>query len=176
MIDTNRLRLRDWRDQDRAPFHAINSDPVVMATLGPLLSRADSDALIDRVAARGAVHGHTFWAVERRDDGALLGWCGLLPGGEGTPIEGEIEIGWRLGSEYWGVGYAREAAQASIDWAWSALDVPGVAAITSVGNTRSWGLMERLGMTRFPAEDFDHPRVPDGSPLKRHIVYRVARP
>jgi RimJ/RimL family protein N-acetyltransferase len=114
--------------------------------------------------------------MERREDGAFLGFCGIKPGPEGTPIKGEIEIGWRLGHAFWGQGYAREAAQASLDWAWAHLDVPGVAAITTRTNMRSWGLMERLGMTRIPEDDFDHPLVPAESPLRPHITYRIAPP
>lgn len=176
MIGTARLVLRSWRDGDRAAFHAICSDPRVMATLGPIMTRAESDALIDRVAAREVEAGYTFWAVERRADAALIGWCGLLPGGADTPIAEDVEIGWRLGGDHWGQGYAREAAQASLDWGWANLPAAHIAAITSVGNARSRMLMERLGMTRFPDEDFDHPRVADASPLKRHLVYRIDRP
>jgi RimJ/RimL family protein N-acetyltransferase len=93
-----------------------------------------------------------------------------------TPIHGELEIGWRLAADAWGKGYAREGAQATLDWVWETLDAPFVAAITTPGNTRSWGLMERLGMVRAAEDDFAHPGVPDESPLKAHITYRIARP
>jgi RimJ/RimL family protein N-acetyltransferase len=116
----------------------------------------------------------TFWAIERREDGAFLGFCGVKPGAEDTPIEGEIEIGWRLAHEHWGKGYAREAAQASLDWVWANLDADHVAAITTPGNSNSWGLMERLGMTRAPEDDFDHPKAVGD--LIPHITYRIARP
>jgi RimJ/RimL family protein N-acetyltransferase len=174
MIETERLVLRPWRDDDRAPYHAICRDPEVMRFLGSVQSRAESDAAIDRMISSQDEHGFCFWAVERRDDKALLGFCGLLPGK--PPIVDEIEIGWRLGSAFWGRGYATEAAAVCLDWAWARLDVPSVAAITVPANTRSWGLMERLGMERVRNGDFDHPDVPDGSPLKRHILYRIARP
>ena len=174
MIETARLIVRPWRDDDRAAYHAICCDPGVMRYLGPPQNRAESDAAIDRMIASQAQHGFCFWAVERRDDGALLGFCGLLPAK--PPITGDVEIGWRLGSAHWRQGYAREAAVASLDWAWRRLDIATVAAITVSANTRSWGLMERLGMTRVVDGDFDHPGVPDGSPLKRHILYRAARP
>ncbi|NIJ18494.1 RimJ/RimL family protein N-acetyltransferase [Sphingomonas naasensis] len=173
MIETDRLILRGWHDGDRAPFHAMGQDARVMATLGPLLWRDESDALIDRLQAIFDTHGFTFWAIERRADGAFLGFCGLKPGAEDTPIEGEIEIGWRLAHEHWGQGYAREAAQASLDWGWANLDAPAIAAITSTDNARSWGLMERLGMARAPEDDFDHPNAIDR--LRRHITYRIAR-
>lgn len=174
MIETERLILRAWRDSDREPFHAMGQDERVMATLGPLLWRDETDALIDRMQAILDTNGFTFWAVERRADSAFLGFCGLKPGAEDTPIEGEIEIGWRVAHEYWGQGYAREAAQASLDWGWANLDVPTVAAITTLENVRSWGLMERLGMLRAPQDDFDHPRAIER--LRPHVTYRIARP
>ncbi|TPG43224.1 N-acetyltransferase [Sphingomonas koreensis] len=174
MIETARLTIRPWRDADRAPYHAIGAHPEVMRFLGPIQSRAETDVAIDRMIAAERAHGFCFWAVERRSDGALLGYCGLLPAK--PPIDGDIEIGWRLGRAFWGQGYAFEAAQSCLDWAWRRLDVDTVAAITVAANTRSWGLMERLGMTRIAGGDFDHPGVPDGSPLKRHILYRIGRP
>ena len=173
MIETGRLILRGWEARDRVPFHAMGQDERVMATLGPLLWRDETDALIDRMQAILAANGYTFWAIERREDGAFLGFCGLKPGAEDTPIQGETEIGWRLAFEHWGRGYAREAAQACLDWAW-AHDIASVAAITSVGNTRSRGLMERLGMVRAHADDFDHPKAIDR--LRAHITYRIVQP
>lgn len=173
MIVTERLILRGWEDRDRAPFHAMGQDERVMATLGPLLWRDETDALIERLQGILAAKGYTFWAMERRADGAFLGFCGLKPGAEDTPIAGEVEIGWRLAFEHWGQGYAREAAQASLDWAW-ANGIESVAAITTPGNVRSWGLMERLGMVRAPGDDFDHPKAIDR--LKAHITYRISRP
>ena len=132
--------------------------------------------MIDRLAATEAEFGHTFWAVERLADRATLGFCGIVRGRPGTPIDGEPEIGWRLARAAWGQGYAREAAAASLAWAWANLADAAVAAITTPGNVRSWGLMERLGMVHHPGDDFSHPNVPDGSPLKPHITYRIARP
>ena len=173
MIETERLILRGWEDRDCAPFHAMGQDERVMATLGPLLWREETDALIDRLQGILAANGYTFWAIERRSDGAFLGFCGLKPGAEDTPIAGEVEIGWRLAFEHWGQGYAREAAQASLDWAW-ANHIQSVAAITTPGNVRSWGLMERLGMIRAPKDDFDHPKAIDR--LKAHVTYRIAKP
>jgi RimJ/RimL family protein N-acetyltransferase len=177
MIETERLVLRAWEARDRAPFRAMGRDPAVMRHLGPLRSDEESDATIERLQAQQAEHGHCFWAVERRGDGAFLGFCGLIRNGiEGTPIDGEIEIGWRLRSDAWGQGYAREGAEASLAWGWRNLPDARIAAITVEANTASWGLMERLGMTRVEDGDFDHPGVPDESPLKRHILYRIGRP
>jgi RimJ/RimL family protein N-acetyltransferase len=174
-IETERLTLREWRDEDRLPFHAMCCDPRVMATLGPLMSRAESDAMIDRVQMRQESHGHSFWAVERREDGAFLGWCGIVIALSELPIAGLPEIGWRLAHDVWGQGYAREGAVASLDWAFGANNMENVWAITSVGNSASWGLMERLGMKRHHDMDFEHPNVADGSPLKSHITYSIGR-
>ncbi|MDB5678382.1 GNAT family N-acetyltransferase [Sphingomonas bacterium] len=174
-LETGRLILRGWRDDDVAPFHAMGYDPEVMRYLGPPMSLADAEAARDRMNALIVSRGYCFWAVERRADGAFLGFCGLKPGPEGTPIADEIEIGWRLARHAWGQGYAREAAQASLDWGWKNTEAPDIAAITNIDNVRSWGLMERLGMTRDHAGDFDHPAVPLGDPLRPHILYRIAR-
>ena len=174
-IETERLILREWREEDRGPFHAMCDDPLVMETLWPVMSRSESDALIDRIQALQIEHGHTFWALERKADAAFLGWCGIVVAVDGLPISGQPEIGWRLARAAWGQGYARESAEASLDWAFHDQHYDVVWAITSVGNDRSWGLMERLGMIRHHDLDFDHPKVPDGSPLKSHITYSIRR-
>lgn len=176
MIETERLIIRPWRDGDRAPFAAMGQDAEVRRFLGPLQSRAESDALIDRMIAMEADLGYCLWAIERRADATFLGFCGLNAGPVGTPLEGGLEIGWRLARAYWGQGYAREAALACLDWTWANLAIEGLFSMTVPANTASWGLMERLGMFQLQGRDFDHPGVPDGSPLKRHIVYRIDRP
>ena len=176
MIETERLLVRPWQDSDRALFAAMGQDEAVRRFLGPPQSRAESDALVDRITQTQAHLGYCLWAIERRADAAFLGFCGLNPAPAGTPIEGRIEIGWRLAHAYWGHGYAREAALASLDWAWANLAVEAIFAMTVPANTASWGLMERLGMHRLHDLDFDHPAVPDGSSLKGHIVYGIDRP
>jgi RimJ/RimL family protein N-acetyltransferase len=176
VIETARLLIRPWRDEDSEPFFDINSDPEVLRFLGPPGSRSESDTAIERQRALQAELGYCFWALERREDGALLGFCGLKPGVAGTPVADDLEIGWRLGSPYWSRGYALEAASACLDWAFAALDVPRIVAITVAANRRSWGLMERLGMRRRPDLDFLHPALADGDPLKPHIAYVKDRP
>ena len=176
MIVTERLILRGWRAEDHAPFHAMGNDPRVMRFLGPPQTHADVAAAIARQKELLGNLGYCFWAIERRSDGAFLGFCGIKPGPPGTPIADETEIGWRLAYDHWGHGYAREAAQASLDWAWASLDAPDVAAMTVQANEASWGLMVRLGMQRVIGGDFDHPLVSEGDPLRRHILYRIARP
>jgi len=172
MIETERLILRPWRDADREPFWAMACDPRVMAYLPPL-TRAESDASVDRMIAIERAHGHVFWALERKAEGDFIGFCGILP--PRSPIF-EHEIGWRLAHHAWRLGLAREAAEASLEWAWSHLPVPAIMAITNLANVRSWGLMERLGMARCPDEDFDHPDLAEGDPLRPHILYRIHRP
>jgi RimJ/RimL family protein N-acetyltransferase len=175
MIETERLILREWRDADIDPFAAMCADPRVMATLGSLMTRAETAALVGRAVSLQARDGHCFWAMEARDTGEFFGWCGLIRGNAPT-IAGKLEIGWRLAHAHWGKGYAREAAQASLDWGFAHRgNDDSIWAVTTPGNVRSWGLMARLGMTRNRALDFDHPLVPDGSPLKRHITYCLTR-
>ena len=176
MIETERLLVRPWQDSDRAPFAAMSRDPQVMATLGPLMSREQVDAAVDRMIRLQAAQGFCFWAIERKRDGAFLGFCGLKGEAAAPHLEGEIEAGWRLRSDAWGQGYAREAAEASLAWGFANLPNPRIIAITTPGNVRSWGLMERLGMRRLADGDFDHPGVPDGDPLKPHITYAIDRP
>ena len=174
MIETSRLILREWRDEDLPPFHAICADPEVMATLGPVMSFSETAALIERVRAQQFEHGHTFWALERKDDARLIGWCGVVRGNVG-PVAGKAEVGWRLASDCWGWGFASEAARASTDWLFANLADDAAWAITATGNLRSQAVMERLGMTHDPALDFDHPRIAEGDPLRRHVTYSISR-
>ena len=173
-LATERLVLRSWRAEDRAPFAAICADPHVMATLGPVLDRAGSDALIDRVTALEAARGHTFWALARAQDAALIGWCGVIRGDTG-PVAGQAEIGWRLARDTWGHGYASEAARASVDWLFANLADDTAWAITHTGNVRSRAVMARLGMQYRPELDFDHPRIATDSPLRPHVTYALTR-
>jgi len=176
MIETPRLFLRGWRDSDRQPFAAMNADPAVREYLGPVQTRAETDADIDRLAAMQASHGHSFWAMERQEDGRFLGFCGLKIAPERIPgIEGAIEIGWRLARHAWGVGYAREAAEASLKWGFANLPVDRIIAITTPANVRSWGLMLRLGMVRRNDLDFAHPALAADEPLSAHITYELSR-
>ena len=171
-LETERLILRPWRDADHAPFAAICADPRVMATLGPVMNRTESDALLDRVEAIEAEHGHTFWALERKADSALIGWCGVIRA-DIAPIDGKAEIGWRLAHDAWGQGYATEAARAALDDAFGRLGMNEVLAYTGPANLRSQAVMRRLGMTREPQRDFLHPNITEGD--RRSVVY-VAYP
>jgi RimJ/RimL family protein N-acetyltransferase len=177
VVATERLILRPWTEADRAPFRDLCASPAVMEFLGGPWSAERVDASIDRHRACQEAHGHCFWAIERKEDGAFLGFCGLrvdyLPG---TPIADDVEIGWRLAEHAWGRGYAREAAAASLAWAWANLAVARVVAITVPANVRSWGLMERLGMVRDAALDFDDPEFFADHPHARLITYVAHRP
>lgn len=172
-IVTDRLLLRQWTDADRAPFAAMNADPCVRAHFPRLLTGTESDASVETQRRSIAATGFGFWAVERRSDGAFIGFTGLQRVDVGGAIADDVEIGWRLARAYWAMGYAAEAARVALDLAFTRLDLPRVVAMTVAGNTRSWGLMARLGMTRRAELDFDHPFVAPGHPLSRHIVYVI---
>ncbi|UVO49113.1 GNAT family N-acetyltransferase [Sphingomonas sp. SUN019] len=173
MIETERLILRAPEPRDRDALHAMWADPRVMADLGPVKTAADSDAAIARHAGYAPLG---FWIVERRSDGAAIGFCGLKPGAPDTPIDGMLEIGWMLAADCWGVGYAREAAAASIAWAWANRTDDAIVAITARQNAKSRGLMERLGMMHEPALDFSHSQFPGDDPRRDTVTYRIARP
>jgi RimJ/RimL family protein N-acetyltransferase len=175
-IETERLILRDWRTDDLAPMHAICTDPEVMAHLGPPMSADEVAAAMARQQGNQARLGHCFWIAERAADGAVLGFCGLKRGPEGTPIADKVEIGWRLGSAYWGQGYAREAALAALAWGWAHLPDEAIWAITVPANVRSWGLMERIGMKRHEDLAFEHPAIAPESPLRHCITYSAQKP
>lgn len=177
MIETERLILRRWRDSDREPFAAMGQDVEVMRHFPSLLTREESDRMIDdRLEAHFDEHGFGMWALERKADRAFLGFAGFLKVTFASPIEGEVEIGWRLARHAWGQGYALEAARAALDYGWRELKLDRIMAMTIQANMRSWGLMHRLGMHRRLDLDFDHPRVPEGNPTRPQIVYSIDRP
>ena len=174
MIQTERLILRAYREEDRADFAALNGDPQVGAWLGGPLDRAGSDALLDRLNAHIAEHGWGAWAVERRSDGRLIGMTGLDPVNEALPVGPAIELEWRFIPQAWGLGYASEAARAVLAWAFENLGQDEFIAFTADTNLASQGVMRKIGMIADPSRDFDHPRLAPDHPLNRHVVY-VAR-
>jgi RimJ/RimL family protein N-acetyltransferase len=175
MIRSARLLLRPWRESDRAPFAALNADPEVMAHMPKLLTRAESDASVTRIENHFAAHGFGVFAVESLHDGCFMGFVGLMQPSFETPFPARVEIGWRLARRFWGHGYALEGAQASLQYGFETLALPEIVAMTVLGNERSWTLMERLGMQRDFASDFDHPALPVGHALRPHILYRLSR-
>ncbi|HHW1954702.1 Acetyltransferase (GNAT) family protein [Pseudomonas aeruginosa] len=168
-----RLLLRAWRDSDREAFAEMCADPQVMEFFPSVLDRAQSDALVDRVQAHFAERGYGPWALELPGEAAFIGFTGLFDVTMDVHFAPTVEIGWRLAPAYWGRGLAREAAETALDFAFERLRLPEVVAFTTPPNRRSWGLMERLGMRRDPAEDFDHPLLAADHPMRRHILYRV---
>lgn len=177
IAETDRLILRPWREEDRDVYLATCNTYSVTRHLDGPAKVEDIDASLARIRKSKEENGFCFWAVERKSDGAFLGYCGFkIARDEGTPIEGDIEIGWRLREDAWGQGYAYEAARAALDWAWANLDAGRVVSFTVPANEASWRLMERLGMTRRPDLDFAHPRFAPGHPLSTHITYVMERP
>jgi ribosomal-protein-alanine N-acetyltransferase len=171
-IETARLVMRRWTDADREPFAAMNADPEVMRYFPAPLTRAESDELIDRIEERFHADGYGLWALERRDDGAFLGFTGLAPVPSGLPFAPALEVGWRLARAAWGHGYATEAAREALRVGFEA-GHGEIVSLTAQVNAPSRRVMERLGMRRNPADDFDHPALPEGSPLRRHVLYRL---
>lgn len=163
MIETPRLILRRWKDSDRPAFAAICADPEVMQWLGGVLSPEQAGQRIDRVEATFEAVGYGRFLIERKSDGAFLGWCGVMPCHESvTPIAGQPEIGWRLIRAAWGEGYVTEAARAALDDAFGRVGLREVLAYTSKANLRSQAVMKRLGLSREPQRDFDFPNTPAG--------------
>jgi len=172
VAETSRLRLREWGEADRTRFYAIMNTASVMRHLGGIQDRGTWDAAFERLKAYQRDFGHTFWLVERSDDGELLGFCGLKRvNAPGTDLTGQFEIGWRLRESAWGQGYAKEAAIASLDLAFGKFGAPHVVALTIEPNAESQGLMKRLRMTRRYDLDFVDQRF--GPEMNPAIVYRI---
>lgn len=174
-LETPRLRLRRWRSEDRAAFAALNADPRVVEFLPGPLSHAESDAVADRIVAHFAEHGFGLWAVEILGVAPFAGFIGLSQPRFTAAFTPCVEIGWRLAAEHWGRGYATEGARAALAFGFEPLGLTEIVSFTVPENLRSRRVMEKLGMTRDPAEDFDHPLLPAGHRLRRHVLYRVAR-
>lgn len=172
-FDTERLRLRQWRDADRAPFAALNADPRVMRFFPAPLTREESDAMIDGCADGIAQRGWGFWAAEERASGALAGFVGLNVPRPDLPFSPCVEIGWRLAHDFWGRGYASEAARASLRIGFERLALPEIVSFTAVPNLPSEAVMQRLGMK--PDGVFEHPALPVGHALRLHKLYRLPR-
>ena len=171
-LETARLVLRRWVDSDREPFAALNADPLVMRYFPAPLSREQSDRMVDRIEEMFDQLGFGLWAIEV--EGEFVGFTGLAPLNSLVPHEG-IEVGWRLARSAWGHGYATEAAKASVAYGFGQAGLDEIVSVTAVVNAPSRAVMERLGMVRDPADDFEHPVLPVGSPLRPHVLYRLRR-
>ncbi|WP_219470989.1 GNAT family N-acetyltransferase [Nonomuraea rhizosphaerae] len=172
-MDTERLVMRRWREADREPFAAMNADPEVMRYFPAVMTRRQSDLLVDRIEEGFETRGYGLWALEVRGSGEFIGFTGLAFQTFEAPFTPAVEVGWRLRRTAWGHGYAIEAARRAVRYGFEEAGLAEIVSITTVGNTRSRSVMERLGMTRDPADDFDHPDVPAGSPLVPHVLYRL---
>jgi RimJ/RimL family protein N-acetyltransferase len=174
-LDTARLVLRAWRDADKEPFAEFNADPRVMEFMPAPLTRNESDRFAERIAAAMVERGFGLYAAEHRASAAFIGFIGLAAPNFEAHFTPCVEIGWRIGAAYWGQGLATEGALAVARYAFETLRLPELVSFTTAANVRSRRVMEKIGMTRDPAEDFDHPRLPPGHPLRRHVLYRLPR-
>jgi len=175
-IETERLRLRDYREDERARFAELCANAEVGAWLGGVMDREQADAAFERVRNGIAKRGYGLWAVERRADGVVIGQVGLNPVPDHLPLAPAVEMSWRMFPEVWGRGYAGEAAEAAL--AWGLANLPAdveIVAFTTTTNLRSQGVMRRIGLARAAERDFDHPGLPEGHPLRPHVVYVADR-
>ncbi len=173
-FDTERLRLRQWCAADREPFAALNADPDVMAFFPASLTRAESDALVDRCQALIAERGWGFWAVETSSAREFIGFAGLHTPAPDLPCSPCVEVGWRLAAKHWGRGFATEAARGALRVGFERLGLLEIVSFTPLGNLRSRAVMERLGM-QYAKETFEHPAIPVGHGLRKHCLYRLSR-
>jgi RimJ/RimL family protein N-acetyltransferase len=174
-IQTERLLLRRWRESDRLPFQVINADARVMDFFPEPLKSQESDALFDRAQDHFNRHGFGPLAVEHRQTKSFIGFIGLSVPAFDAPFMPAVEIGWRLAFEHWGQGLATEGALAVLNYGFNGLGLKQVVSFTVPANLRSRRVMEKLGMTHDPADDFDHPNLSQGHPLRRHVLYRIDR-
>jgi RimJ/RimL family protein N-acetyltransferase len=172
-LSTPRLRLRRFCDADRAPFAAVNADPRVMEHFPGTLDRAQSDALVDRIEQHWRDHGFGLWAVEVPGQAACIGFVGLSRPAFEADFTPCVEVGWRIGAQHWGHGFATEAARAALTTGFDVLGLDEIVSFTVPANVRSIRVMEKLGMQR--ASSFEHPRLPPGHPLRPHVLYRLRR-
>jgi len=174
-LRTDRLCLRRWLPADRAPFAELNADPLVMEHFPAALSCEESDTLVARIEAHFDQYGFGLWAVEIPSITSFAGFIGLSV----PPFEAHftscVEIGWRLAADHWGRGYATEGALAALAFGFQTLGLGEIVSFTVPGNLRSRRVMERIGMVHNPADDFDHPALPEEHRLRRHVLYRIAR-
>ncbi len=167
--------MRDWRDSDLEAFASLNADPQVMEWFPSTLSRAQSDTLAERIRTKLTAQGWGLWVLEVPGVSEFCGFVGLNPVPFDVGFSPAVEIGWRLDRPWWGNGYASEAARASLDYGFGELALDEIVSFTATGNKRSRAVMGRIGMTHDAGGDFDHPGIPEGNPLGRHVLYRLGR-
>ena len=174
VLTTSRLRLRRWRDDDLEPFAALNADPRVREFFPSLQTRQESADSMQSIRNHWERRGFGVWAVEVIGGAPFIGFIGLSVPSFEAPFTPCVELGYRLAFDHWRQGYASEGSRAALAFGFGALGLSEIVALTAVGNARSRRVMERLGMTRNPADDFDHPNIVAGHPLRRHVLYRLA--
>jgi 3-dehydroquinate dehydratase / shikimate dehydrogenase len=170
-LKTPRLILRPWREEDFEPFAQLNADPRVMEHFPALLSKEESDQMVERIQANEKDWG--LWAVSVPGVSPFIGFIGLNQVTFTAPFTPAVEIGWRLAFKYWSKGYATEGAKACLKYGFEVLHLPEIVSFTTVQNKRSRAVMERIGMHYDAHGDFDHPRVPEGNKARRHVLYRI---
>jgi RimJ/RimL family protein N-acetyltransferase len=175
-LQTERLILREWRDDDLAPYAALNADAMVMEHFPSTLTREQSDEMVDRMRATWAARGYGLWAAEVKETRRFIGFIGLSSPSWDAAFTPCVEVGWRLSKESWGNGYAPEGALAALEFGFTRVDLPRdeIVSFTTVANDRSRRVMEKIGLHHHPSDDFDHPLLPDG-PTRRHVLYRISR-
>jgi len=172
-LTTGRLFLRRWQDADLVPFRAINADPRVMEFFPSMLTAEESDQAVVRIEQHFDRHGFSLYAAELIETQTFIGFIGISIPMFDAPFMPAVEIGWRLAYDYWGRGLATEGARAVVHHAFETLRIPSLVSFTVPANLRSRRVMENIGMVHDPAGDFDHPRVSEGHPLRRHVLYRL---
>ncbi len=175
MLETQRLLLRRWQQSDLTPFAQMNADVEVMKYFPATLSQSESEAMVERIENHHQVHGFGLWAVQESSTGAFIGFIGLsVPQFEAhfTPT---VEVGWRLARKFWGKGYATEGARKALSYGFEVLGLTEIVSFTAKSNLRSIAVMKRLNMTYQEADDFNHPGLPLGHALRRHVLYRLKK-
>lgn len=173
IVETKRLILRRWRPEDLDAFAEMNADPRVMEYFLAPHTRAETENMMSVMNGKMDQYGFGFWAAELKVTGELTGFIGINVPSYPLPFSPCVEVGWRLAHRFWGQGLAPEGALACLDYGFVQLKLPEIVAFTATGNLKSRRVMEKIGMTYDARDDFDNPRVPEGHPLRRHVLYRV---
>lgn len=173
-IETSRLKLRHWKDSDQKPFAELNRDPEVMEYFPDILTEAESNLMIQRITAKFDENGWGFWAAELKDTHDFIGFVGLNSPTANLPFTPCVEIGWRLSRKHWGNGYATEAAQAVLKFAFENISVTEIVSFTPLQNIRSQSVMQKIGMTN-TGQNFIHPSVPVGDKLQEHVLFKITK-
>ena len=175
-LKTQRLILRHWCEEDLEPFAAMNRDPEVMKYFPSILSRQESNSMVERIQNKFAIQGFGLWAVEEKLSGTFIGCIGLNRPNFQAHFTPAVEVGWRLARPFWGKGYATEGAKKAIEYGFQEVNLAEIVSFTAKINKRSIAVMERLGMTHQSRDDFNHPNLPSGHILEPHLLYRLSHP